>query len=107
VTVDWNALEQDVQGINHRVPAMGATYRHSIACPATLGRMGCVKVHDPARDPVHVASLPSYGVVALWSECGGPPQINAYLVDRIGLDNVEYVFGTRRDSLLVAPQETV
>lgn len=109
MTVDWQALEQEVQAISHRIPAMGERYRNTVSCPAVLGRMGCVKVHDPARDPVHVASHPAYGVVALWSENGGPPQINSLLAERIGVGNVEYVFGVRwhsLDSLLVEPKET-
>lgn len=102
--VDWAAHEADLDLIDKRVPAMGAPYRTARACPTSLGEMWCVKPHATEADPVHVAAHRNYGVVALWSDEGGPPQINARLARRVGLHWLAYLFGDTK-LILVEPHD--
>jgi hypothetical protein len=105
--IDWDLMEAEVEGLDQRVPPIGATYRLGRACPHQLGQMWCVKVHDVDRDPVHVCAHKDYGVIAVWSHEGGPPQINQRLYERVGVLGMCYLFGSLEPGtiVLVTPKE--
>lgn len=107
IIIDWDAMEAEVQAANYRVPPMGAPYRTTRACPAHLGQMWCVKPHNVERDPVHVAAHKNYGVIAVWSAHGGPPQINSRLFERVGLDAMCWLLADPDPApiVLVKPRE--
>lgn len=107
IEIDWEALEHDVMDINQRVPAIGMPYPTAVSCAAILGRLGCVKYHDAREDPVHVAAHRDYGVLALWSEDGGPAQLNKHLVQRCGPEGLMFMFGPTavETFVLVEPRE--
>lgn len=106
---DWDALEAELEAESGRIPEMGTPYRSGRSCPGTLGQMWCVKPHDLSRDPVHVASHRDYGVIAVWSAEGGPPQINMRLYERVGVLGMCYLFGSLDPGtvVLVHPRENV
>lgn len=84
MNIDWEALEAEVELASARIPAMGDAHRTARSCSGQLGQLWCAKPHDLSRDPVHVSAHRDYGVIAVWSEEGGPPQVNMRLFERVG-----------------------